>query len=101
MNILINFISPILRQYISLILGLGSGNVKLFTVTSVNLRILGMSSIPPSLKAAVMLLFSRMTSVTWTKAAFEAVWVMVGSWIGMVDVWRPYLDVKNTDIYIW
>jgi hypothetical protein len=41
---------------------------------------------PFSLKAAVMLLLSRMTSVTWTKAAFEAAWVKVGSWVGMMDV---------------
>jgi hypothetical protein len=81
-------------------LGSGSGNVKLFPVKSVNLRILGMNSITHSQKVAVMLLFSRSTSVTWTKAAFEAAWLMVGSWIGMVDVWRQYLEVKNTDIYI-
>jgi hypothetical protein len=77
-----------------------SGKVKLSTVASVKFRILGISSIPPYLKAAVMLLSSRMSSVTWTEAALEAAIVMVGSWIGMVDVWRQYLEVKNTDIYI-
>jgi hypothetical protein len=45
----------------------GSRKAKFSTDTSVRLRILEMSSIPPSLKAAVMFLLSRMTSVTWTK----------------------------------
>jgi hypothetical protein len=81
---LIRLISPNLRQYVIVTSGSESGKVKLFTVTSVILRILGMSTIPPSLKAAVMLLFYWMTSVTWIKAAFEAALVMVGSWIGMV-----------------
>jgi hypothetical protein len=62
----------------------GSVKVKLSTVTSANLRILEMSLIPPSLKAAVMLLFSRMTSVTWTKTAFEAAEMKVGRGVGMV-----------------
>jgi hypothetical protein len=62
----------------------GSGKVNLSTVTSVNLRILEMSSIPPSLNVAVMLLFSMMTSVIWTKAAFEAAEMKVGRGVGMV-----------------
>jgi hypothetical protein len=43
-----------------------------------------MSSIPPSLKATVMLLFSMMTSVTWTKADFEADEVEAGRGVGMI-----------------
>ena len=74
MKVLIRLITPYLGRYVIVTSGSESGKVKLFTVSSVNLRILGMSSIPPSLKASVMLLFSRMTSVTWTKAAFEAGW---------------------------
>jgi hypothetical protein len=62
----------------------GSGKVKLSKVTSVNFRILEMSSIPPSLKASVILLFSSMTSLTWTKAAFEAAEMKVGRGVGMV-----------------
>jgi hypothetical protein len=77
-------ISLLLRQYVLVMLGSGSGNFKLSTVTSVNLRILEMSSMPPSLKLAVILLLSRITSVTWTKVAFEAAWVKVGNQVVMV-----------------
>jgi hypothetical protein len=71
-----------------------SGKVKLSIVTLVNLRILGMSSIPPLLKAAVMLLSSRMTSVTWTKAALEAA-LMVGEGAGIEVDMIEILDKEN------
>jgi hypothetical protein len=81
MNVLVRPVSPFLSCTVIVGSWYGSRNVKLSTVTSVNLRILEMS---PSLKVALMLLFSRMTSVIWTKAAFEAAEMKVGRGVGMV-----------------
>ena len=83
MKDLIHPFSPLLRRYAIVELeSSGSRKVKLSTVSSVNLRILEMSSMPPSLNALVILALSSRTSVMWVNAAFALELVF-----GVVVVW--------------
>jgi hypothetical protein len=54
-----------------------------------------MSSIPLAFKAAVMLLLSKMTSVAWTKAAFDDAEVKVGRRVGMIGDQIKYFRMET------